>query len=116
MLDHDCLFDSNQLRVKIQGVDKLYVVKRLLPRRRGNFLIEIIARDNEQVMIVAEHTILGLVLNKTLEVELGAAETQAKEIMAEILRLYLGMQCRKTTRPQNGSRFERRLSLTRPRD
>jgi hypothetical protein len=61
------------------------VVKRLLPRRRGNFLIEIIARDNEQVMIVAEHTILGLVLNKTLEVELGAAETQAKEIMAEIL-------------------------------
>jgi hypothetical protein len=36
-------------------------------------------------MIVAEHTILGLVLNKTLEVELGAAEMQAKEIMAEIL-------------------------------
>ena len=85
VLDHDCLFNSNQLRVKIQGVDKLYVVKRLLPRRRGNFLIEIIARDNEQVMIVAEHTILGLALNKTLEVELGAAETQAKEIMAEIL-------------------------------
>jgi hypothetical protein len=85
VLDHDCLFNSNQLRVKIQGVDKLYVVKRLLPRRRGHFLIEIIARDNEQVMLIAEHTILGLVLNKTLEVELGAAEQQAKEIMTEIL-------------------------------
>ena len=36
-------------------------------------------------MLIAEHTIFGLVLNKTLEVELGAAEQQAKEIMTEIL-------------------------------
>lgn len=85
VLDHDCLFNSNQLRVKIQGVNKLYVVKRLLPRRRGHFLIEIIARDNEQVMVVAEHAVLGLVLNRTLEVHIGAAEQQAQEIMADIL-------------------------------
>ena len=85
VLDHDSLFASNQLRVKIQGAEKLYLIKRLRPRRRGHFLIEIIARDNEQVMLLAEHTVLGLVLNKTLEVHVGAAEQQAREIMAEVL-------------------------------
>ena len=85
VLDHDPLFASNQLRVKIQGAEKLYLIKRLRPRRRGYFLIEIIARDNEQVMLLAEHTVLGLVLNKTLEVHVGAAEQQAREIMAEVL-------------------------------
>jgi len=85
VLDHDPLFASNQLRVKIQGAEKLYLIKRFRPRRRGHFLIEIIARDNEQVMLLAEHTVLGLILNKTLEVRVGAAEQQAREIMAEVL-------------------------------
>jgi hypothetical protein len=85
VLDHDPLFASSQLRVKIQGAEKLYLIKRLRPRRRGHFLIEIIARDNEQVMLLAEHTVLGLVLNKTLEVHIGDAEQQAREIMAEVL-------------------------------
>jgi hypothetical protein len=85
VLDHDPLFASNQLRVKIQGAEKLYLIKRLRPRQRGHFLIEIIARDNEQVMLLAEHTVLGLILNKTLEVRVGAAEQQAREIMAEVL-------------------------------
>ena len=85
VLDHDPLFATNQLRVKIQGAEKLYLIKRLRPRRRGHFLIEIIARDNEQVMLLAEHTVLGLVLNKTFEVRIGDAEQQAREIMAEVL-------------------------------
>lgn len=85
VLDHDPLFATNQLRVKIQGAEKLYLIKRLRPRRRGHFLIEIIARDNEQVMLLAEHTVLGLVLNKTLKVHVGDAEQQAREIMAEVL-------------------------------
>ena len=85
VLDQDPLFASSQLRVKIQGAEKLYLIKRLRPRRRGHFLIEIIARDNEQVMLLAEHTVLGLILNKTLEVRVGAAEQQAREIMAEVL-------------------------------
>ena len=85
VLDHDPLFASKQLRVKIQGAEKLYLIKRLRPRLRGHFLIEIIARDNEQVMLLAEHTVLGLVLNKTLEVHVGDAEQQAREIMADVL-------------------------------
>lgn len=85
VMDHDCLFSTHQLRVKIQGVEKLYLVKRLLPRRRGHFLIEIIALDNEKVMLLAEHTVLGLVLNKTIEVDVGSADQQAREIMTEIL-------------------------------
>jgi hypothetical protein len=85
VLDHDPLFASKQLRVKIQGAEKLYLINRLRPRRRGHFLIEIIARDNEQVMLLAEHTVLGLVLNKTLEVHVGDAEQQAREIMADVL-------------------------------
>ena len=36
-------------------------------------------------MLLAEHTVLGLILNKTLEVRVGAAEQQAREIMAEVL-------------------------------
>ncbi len=85
VMDHDPLFDSNQLRVKIQGVEKLYLIKRFRPRRRGHFLVEIIARDNEQVMLLAEHTVLGLVLSKSLDVRPGEAELQAREIMDEIL-------------------------------
>jgi hypothetical protein len=85
VMDHDSLFDSNQLRVKIQGVEKLYLVKRIRPRRRGHFLVEIIARDNEQVMLLAQHTVLGFVLNKSLDVRPGEAELQAREIMDEIL-------------------------------
>jgi hypothetical protein len=85
VMDHDSLFDSNQLRVKIQGVEKLYLIKKLRPRRRGHFLIEVIARDNEQVILLAEHTVLGLVLNKSLDVRPGEAELQAREIMDEIL-------------------------------
>jgi hypothetical protein len=37
------------------------------------------------VMLLAEHTVLGLVLNKTFEVRIGDAEQQAREIMAEVL-------------------------------
>jgi hypothetical protein len=85
VLDHDSLFGSHQLRVKIQGVEKLYLLKRLRPRRRGHFLIEIIARDNEQVVLLAEHTVLGFVLSKSMEVRPGEAELQAREIMDETL-------------------------------
>ena len=85
VMDHDSLFGSHQLRVKIQGVEKLYLLKRLRPRRRGHFLIEIIARDNEQVVLLAEHTVLGFVLSKSMDVRPGEAELQAREIMEEVL-------------------------------
>ena len=103
-MDHDPLFDSNQLRVKIQGVEKLYLIKRFRPRRRGHFLVEIIARDNEQVMLLAEHTVLGLVLSKSLDVRAGEAELQAREIMDEILDFIWA--CNSDARSEGEERLE----------
>ena len=85
VLDRDPTFDSNQLRIKIQGVERLYRVRRFLPRRPGHFMIEVIARENDQVVLLAECRLLGLSHYQEHEVRPGAAQEQAREILEEIL-------------------------------
>jgi hypothetical protein len=85
VLDRDPTFDSNQLRIKIQGVERLYRIRRFLPRRPGHFMIEVIARENDQVVLLAECRLLGLVHYQEHAVRPGAAEDQAREILEEIL-------------------------------
>ena len=85
VLDRDPTFDSNQLRIKIQGVDRLFRTRWFLPRRPGHFLIEIIARENCQVVLLAKCRLLGLAQSLDYEVRPGAAHEQAREILEEIL-------------------------------
>ena len=85
VLDRDSIFESNQLRLKIQGVQRLIRIRRFLPRRPGHFLIEVIARDNGQVVLAAQFRLLGLVEYQEFEVRAGAAQEQAREILEVIL-------------------------------
>ena len=85
VLDRDSVVDSNQLRMKIQGVEKLFRIRRFRPRRPGHFLIEVAARDNGQVVLSAECRVLGLDEYQEYEVMPGAAHEQARSILEEIL-------------------------------
>lgn len=85
VLDRDSIFESNQLRLKIQGVQRLFRIRRFLPRRPGNFLIEVIARDDGQVVLAAQFRLLGLVEYQEYEVRPGEAHEQAREILEVIL-------------------------------
>ena len=85
VLDRDSIFESNQLRLKIQGAQRLFRIRRFLPRRPGHFLIEVIARDNGQVVLMAQMRLLGLVEYQEFEVRPGEAQEQAREILEVIL-------------------------------
>jgi hypothetical protein len=85
VLDRDSIFESNQLRLKIQGVQRLIRIRRFLPRRPGNFLIEVFARDDGHVVLAAEFRVLGLVEYQEYEVRPGEANDQAREILEVIL-------------------------------
>lgn len=72
-------------RVRIQGADREFKVRKFLPRRPGHFDIEVFVADDTSVALTGRHTVLDVTLDETYAVIPGEAREQAREIMERIL-------------------------------
>lgn len=84
-LDRDSPEAREHSRIKIQGAEKEFKVRKFFPRRPGHFDIEVFVADEMSVSLVGHHTLLDIRLNETYTVVPGEAREQAREIMDRIL-------------------------------
>lgn len=84
-LDRDSQEARDLSRVKIQGAEKDFKVRKFLPRRPGHFDIEVFVADDTSVALVGSHTLLDVTVKETHTVVPGEAREQAREIMDRIL-------------------------------
>jgi hypothetical protein len=84
-LDRDSEEARDLSRVKVQGAEREFKVKKYLPRRPGHFDIEVFVADDTSVVLAGRHTLLDVTVDETYVVIPGEAREQAREIVERML-------------------------------
>lgn len=84
-LDRDSFEARDQLILKVQGAEKSFRIRRLLPRRPGRFDITVRAQDDATVLLMGTHSLLDLEMHHVFDVRPGETRDQAREIVDRIL-------------------------------